>query len=51
MRVALQNFTVVALIESLTHMSLLVNDAVGMVKDVGERRTKKAGVVAVEGFG
>jgi hypothetical protein len=49
-RIALQNFTVVALIESLAHMSLLVNDAVGMVKDVGERRTKKAGVVAVEGF-
>ncbi len=47
--IALQNFTVVALIESLAHMSLLVDDAVGMVKDVGERRAKKAGVVAVEG--
>ena len=46
--IALQNFTVVALIESLAHMSLLVDDAVGMVKDVGERRAKKAGVV---GFG
>ncbi len=29
-RIALQNFTVVALIESLAHMSLLVDDAVGM---------------------
>ena len=31
-------------------MSLLVDDAVGMVEDVGERRAKKAGVVAVEGI-
>ncbi|VTN12971.1 Uncharacterised protein [Raoultella terrigena] len=47
-RVALQDFAVVALIESLTHMGLLVNDAVGMVKNVGEGGAKKAGVVAVE---
>jgi hypothetical protein len=38
MGIALQDFAVVTLIESLTHMSLLVDDAVGMVKDVGERR-------------
>jgi hypothetical protein len=31
-------------------MGLLVNDAVGMVKNVGEGRTKKTGMVAVEGF-
>ncbi len=49
-RVALQYFAVVALIETLTHMGLLVNDAVGMVKNVGEGRTKKTGMVAVEGF-
>ncbi|VDR30606.1 Uncharacterised protein [Raoultella terrigena] len=47
-RVALQDFAVVALIEPLTHMGLLVNDAVGMVKNVGEGGAKKAGVVAVE---
>ena len=47
--VALQNFAVVALIETLTHMGLLVNDAVGMVEDVGEGRTEKTGMVAVEG--
>ncbi len=39
-RVALQYFAVVALIETLTHMGLLVNDAVGMVKNVGEGRTE-----------
>jgi len=31
-------------------MGLLVNDAVGMVQDVGEGRTKKTGMVAVEGI-
>ena len=50
MGIALQDFAVVTLIETLTHMGLLVNDAVGMVQDVGEGRTKKTGMVAVEGI-
>lgn len=47
--IVLQNFIVVVFIEFLVYMSLLVDDVVGMVKDVGERRVKKVGVVVVEG--
>ena len=48
MRVTLQNFTVVALIETLTHARLLVNDRVCVIQDIGKGRTKKSGVVAVK---
>lgn len=48
MGVALQYFTVVTLIKPLTHTRLLINHVIGMIKDVGERRTKETGVVAIE---
>ena len=48
MRVPLQNFTVVALIETLTHARLLVNDRVCVIQDIGKGGAKKSGVVAVK---
>ncbi|ABX23353.1 hypothetical protein SARI_03537 [Salmonella enterica subsp. arizonae serovar 62:z4,z23:-] len=48
MGVALQDFTVVTLIKPLTHTGLLINHIIGMVEDVGERRTKETGMVAIK---
>jgi hypothetical protein len=47
-RVALQNFAVIALVKPLAHPRLLINDVISMVENVGKGRTKKSGMVAVK---
>ena len=46
--IPLQNFAVIALVKSLPHTRLLINNVISVVENIGKRRTKESGVVAVQ---